>query len=153
MGVQHWASRQRNDRPSAASCSCVLCGHLVRLRIITPCNLLTLHSLAQVNLDAATTTHLQVYRSTEVAEASWIRKKTMNNWTIASLGQGAYESLKVEHLNQNYRGRWPVISHFEKCHSFYRDGKKVMLSSGVSLWDAYDKWCMESCDFKVLGMC
>ena len=105
-----------------------------------------------MNADAATTTHLQVYRSTDVAEASWIRKKTINNWTISSLGQGAYESQKIEHLNQNYRGRWPVISHYEKCFSFYRDARKIKLESGHSLWEAYDQWCMTCCDFKALGV-
>jgi len=102
----------------------------------------------QVNGDAATTTHLQIYRSTEVAEASWLRHKSNMKWTISSLGQGAYESLKVQHLGATFRGRWPVIGQYEKCLSFYRDAKKCKLTSGATLWDEYDRWCMTAVDFK-----
>ena len=102
-----------------------------------------------VNNDSEGTTFLQIYRSTENIEASFGRRKEENHWTVASIGQGAMESKKMELARKLCPGRWTGHASYEKCFSFYRDAQKLKLPDGTTLWTAYSKWAMENCDFKV----
>ena len=101
-----------------------------------------------VNHQAAASTFMEHYRSTDEVEAGWKKTKQKHGWTVESVGQGALESKKMEYAEQVYPQRWGSHKDYERCIGCVRHVRSInMPEPKQTLWDAYSNRAKATVDF------
>ena len=75
------------------------------------------------------TSPLEVWRSSSVVESTFRRKVQQNpGWTIAALGQSAYDAKKLSVAQALFHDeRWTLYAHLERTIHFYKEATKLAL--------------------------
>ena len=77
--------------------------------------------MGNLNNDKVTgTTILQAWRATKEVSEAFAKRRVVMSWTIASLGQSKYDSLKFQVADGLYKGYWADYVTLERCTVFYR---------------------------------